>query len=46
MDNDPAELDLRFCVDEDFFGHMQQRNLKEDGENVPVTNENKQEYVE
>ena len=46
MDNDPAELDLRFCVDEDLFGQMQQRDLKPDGENIPVTNDNKQEYVE
>ncbi|XP_064475308.1 E3 ubiquitin-protein ligase NEDD4-like isoform X2 [Ornithodoros turicata] len=46
MDNDPVELDLRFCVDEDLFGHMQQRELKPDGANIAVTQDNKAEYIE
>ncbi|KAI1296918.1 E3 ubiquitin-protein ligase NEDD4 [Halotydeus destructor] len=46
MENDPLELDLRFCVDEDLFGQMQQRELKPGGEDVAVTNDNKQEYVD
>jgi len=46
MENDPAELDLRFCVDEDLFGQMRQLELKPGGEDVAVTNDNKQEYVE
>lgn len=46
MENDPAELDLRFVVDEDLFGQMTVRELKSDGANVPVTVENRDEYVE
>jgi len=45
MENDPAELDLRFSIDEDSFGQMQERDLKEGGTNIHVTNENKSEYV-
>ena len=46
MENDPAELDLRFFIDEDFFGQVQTRELKPGGANIPVNNENKKEYVE
>lgn len=45
MENDPAELDLRFSVDEETFGLMQQRELKPGGANIPVTQENKAEYI-
>lgn len=45
LENDPAELDLRFCVDEETFGLMQQRELKTNGANIPVTQENKTEYI-
>lgn len=46
MDNDPEELDLYFAVDEDFFGQMQQHELKTGGMDIAVTNENKQEYID
>lgn len=46
MDNDPAELDLRFSVDEDLFGQMQQRELVPGGADLPVTQENKARYVD
>lgn len=46
MDNDPKELDLYFSVDEDFFGQMQQHDLKTGGSEIPVTNDNKQEYID
>ncbi|GAB6028581.1 E3 ubiquitin-protein ligase nedd4 [Chamberlinius hualienensis] len=46
MENDPAELDLRFCVDEESFGLMQQRELKSGGADIPVTQDNKQEYID
>lgn len=46
MDHDPKELDLYFSVDEDFFGQMQQHELKPGGSEIPVTNENKQEYID
>ncbi|XP_046999012.1 E3 ubiquitin-protein ligase Nedd-4 isoform X5 [Schistocerca americana] len=44
-ENDPSELELTFCVDEESFGHFSQRELKPDGANIPVTNENKDEYI-
>lgn len=46
MENDPLELDLRFSIDEDLFGQIEQRELKPKGANIPVTQENKQEYIE
>ena len=46
MENDPKELDLYFSVDEDFFGHMQQHELKPGGSDISVTNDNKQEYID
>ncbi|CAB0039844.1 unnamed protein product [Trichogramma brassicae] len=45
-ENDPSELELTFCVDEDSFGHTSQRELKTNGANIPVTNENKDEYIQ
>ncbi|XP_011311029.1 E3 ubiquitin-protein ligase Nedd-4 isoform X2 [Fopius arisanus] len=44
-ENDPSELELTFCVDEESFGHTSQRELKANGANVPVTDENKDEYI-
>ncbi|KAK7863724.1 hypothetical protein R5R35_003098 [Gryllus longicercus] len=44
-ENDPSELELTFCVDEESFGHFSQRELKPDGANIPLTNENKDEYI-
>lgn len=46
MDNDPADLDLRFSVDEDLFGQMQQRELTAGGADLAVTQENKGRYVD
>jgi len=46
LENDPADLDLRFAVDEETFGLMHQRELKPNGANIPVTQENKREYIE
>uniref|UniRef100_T1JDY1 E3 ubiquitin-protein ligase n=1 Tax=Strigamia maritima TaxID=126957 RepID=T1JDY1_STRMM len=46
LENDPAELDIRFCVDEETFGLMHQRELKPNGANIPVTQENKKEYID
>ncbi|XP_053203267.1 E3 ubiquitin-protein ligase NEDD4-like isoform X2 [Panonychus citri] len=46
MENDPADLDLRFVVDEDLFGQMQVHELKPDGSNVSVTVDNRAEYVD
>ncbi|XP_012260923.2 E3 ubiquitin-protein ligase Nedd-4 isoform X1 [Athalia rosae] len=44
-ENDPSELELTFCVDEDSFGHTSQRELKPNGANIPLIDENKDEYI-
>lgn len=46
LENDPVDLDLRFSVDEDLFGHIEQRELMPNGANISVTEDNKQEYIE
>ncbi|XP_053634032.2 E3 ubiquitin-protein ligase Nedd-4 isoform X1 [Cherax quadricarinatus] len=46
QENDPADLDLTFSVDEESFGRTSSHNLKENGGDIPVTNENKNEYIE
>ena len=47
LDNefDPEELDMRFVVDSDYMGRHETRELKENGQNILVTNQNKEEYV-
>lgn len=37
---------LNFTVTQDYFGEAKCIPLKDDGENIPVTSENKQEYVD
>lgn len=44
-ENDPRQLELTFCLDEDTFGHKSQHELKTGGANIDVTNENKDEYI-
>lgn len=44
-ENDPSELMLTFCVDEETFGYTSQRDLKPNGSQIEVTNENKDEYI-
>lgn len=44
-ENDPSELELTFCVDEDSFGQTSQRELKPNGANIPLDNSNKDEYI-
>ena len=34
-----------FCVEHDSFGEVQAHELKPNGKNIPVTEENKKEYV-
>ncbi|OWA51357.1 E3 ubiquitin-protein ligase Nedd-4 [Hypsibius exemplaris] len=46
LDNDPADLDLRFTVDEEVYGVMQQAEIKPGGSSIPVTQENKREYID
>jgi E3 ubiquitin-protein ligase NEDD4 len=46
-ENDIEEaLDLTFSTEDDRFGEVVTVDLKPDGQNIPVTNENKKEYVE
>uniref|UniRef100_A0A2K5CTS5 E3 ubiquitin-protein ligase n=1 Tax=Aotus nancymaae TaxID=37293 RepID=A0A2K5CTS5_AOTNA len=44
--NDPTELDLMFCIDEENFGQTYQVDLKPNGSEIMVTNENKREYID
>lgn len=44
-ENNPTELGLTFAVDEDSLGHTCQRELKPNGANIPLTEENKDEYI-
>ncbi|CAJ0562339.1 unnamed protein product, partial [Mesorhabditis spiculigera] len=47
MDNDPAELDLTFSVDDQVYGGDPVTvELIENGKNVAVTEENKKDYIE
>lgn len=44
-ENNPTELGLTFSVDEDSLGHTCQRELKPNGANIPLTEDNKDEYI-
>lgn len=47
LENDITDiLDQTFSVDDEQFGETQTIDLKPGGRDIPVTNENKQEYVE
>ena len=46
LENDPSELYLNFSIDEKFFDVVEEKELKPNGAQIPVTNENKQEYIE
>ncbi|XP_070795021.1 E3 ubiquitin-protein ligase NEDD4-like isoform X2 [Pituophis catenifer annectens] len=46
LENDPTDLDLMFCIDEENFGQTYQVDLKPNGSEITVTNENKREYID
>ncbi|OJA08666.1 hypothetical protein AZE42_01166 [Rhizopogon vesiculosus] len=46
LDNDPTPLDLTFSVEADEFGVNRIFTLKDGGESIPVTQENKREFVQ
>ncbi|EGN99872.1 hypothetical protein SERLA73DRAFT_88605 [Serpula lacrymans var. lacrymans S7.3] len=46
LENDPTPLDLTFSVEADEFGRSRIFPLKEGGESIPVTQENKREFVQ
>ncbi|KAM9826292.1 E3 ubiquitin-protein ligase NEDD4 isoform 1-T1 [Syngnathus typhle] len=45
LENDPTDLDLMFTIDEELFGQTHQHELKPNGAEIVVTNENKKEYI-
>ena len=47
LDNDiDGVLDLTFSTDDERFGETVTIDLKQNGRNIEVTNENKKEYIE
>jgi len=46
LENDPTPLDLTFSVEADEFGVTKIVELKEGGASIPVTQENKKEFVQ
>ncbi|KAL1945966.1 hypothetical protein VTO73DRAFT_1968 [Trametes versicolor] len=46
LENDPSPLDLTFSVEADEFGVTKLVELKEGGATIPVTQENKKEFVQ
>ncbi|XP_065830914.1 ubiquitin-protein ligase E3B-like [Oscarella lobularis] len=44
-DDDIADLDLTFSLNEDFFGKLLTHDLVPGGSAIPVTNENKMSYI-
>ena len=46
LENDPERLELYFVVDEEVFGDTIERELKPNGGQIAVTEENKKEYIE
>ncbi|XP_061737738.1 E3 ubiquitin-protein ligase NEDD4-like isoform X3 [Nerophis ophidion] len=46
LENDPTDLDMMFSIDEELFGQTHQHELKPNGEDIVVTNENKNEYID
>ncbi|KAH9963908.1 hypothetical protein BC827DRAFT_99895 [Russula dissimulans] len=46
LENDPSPLELTFSVEGDEFGVTKIVSLKENGESIPVTLDNKREFVQ
>ncbi|KAK7687106.1 hypothetical protein QCA50_009607 [Cerrena zonata] len=46
LENDPSPLELTFSIEADEFGITKLVELKEGGATIPVTNENKREFVQ
>lgn len=44
--NDVSEIGQYFAVTREYFGRHEEIDLKENGINIPVDNDNKAEYVE
>ena len=46
QENDPEPLDLTFTVEEEAFGQLTTHELKPGGMDIPVTDENKDDYID
>jgi len=46
LENDIEPLQTTFAIETDFFGKSEEVELIEGGRNIPVTNENKKQYIE
>ncbi|KAI9788602.1 MAG: hypothetical protein M1833_002904 [Piccolia ochrophora] len=46
LENDVEDLDMTFSTEDERFGEQLEIDLKPDGRNIAVTNENKKEYVD
>ena len=46
IDNDVTDLGQYFAITKDYFGKYEEIDLKENGHEIPVTNDNKVEYIE
>ncbi|KAI9805560.1 MAG: hypothetical protein M1825_000811 [Sarcosagium campestre] len=46
LENDVEDLDMTFSTEDERFGEQLEIDLKPDGRNISVTNENKKEYVD
>ena len=44
LENDINDLEMRFSVNQDYFGRYEEKELVPGGRNIPVNNENKLEY--
>jgi len=45
-DNIEEDINLDFQISYDYYGSLETHNLKDNGENIPVTYANRQEYVD
>ncbi|KAI9829362.1 MAG: hypothetical protein M1826_005682 [Phylliscum demangeonii] len=46
LENDADDLDMTFSTEDERFGETLEIDLKPNGRSIPVTNENKKEYVD
>ena len=46
LDNDVTDLDLTFCYEHEYFGNIELKDLIPNGSKIPVTEDNKAEYVQ
>lgn len=42
---DEIDMEMFFCTDQEILGKISTHELKPDGSEIPVTEENKEEYI-